>query len=87
MHATPGVDPDADGALGTYVQAGAMLDLGGLRLWDVSERVVESVTRRNPRGDMMPLIRAEAKAVPQGRFALLVRCGMLVAMRLSPLRD
>ena len=86
VHATPGIDTESDGALGTYVQAGAMLDLGGLRLWDVSERVVDEVARRHPRQDLLPAIRAEAKAVPAGRFALLGRCGLFAMIRLSPLR-
>lgn len=86
VHATPGIDPQTDGALGAYVQAGAMLDLGGLRLWDVSERLVDQVTGRHPRGDLLPAVKAEARAVPDGRFALLGRCGLFVMMRLSPLR-
>lgn len=86
VHATPGIDSTSDGALGTYVQAGAMLDLGGLRLWDASPRLIDEVARRHPRGPMLPLVRAEARAVPDGRFALLARCGLLIAMRASPLR-
>lgn len=86
VHATPGIDAATDGALGTYVQAGAMLDLGGLRLWDASPRLMGEVARRHPRGDMVPLVRAEAAAVPDGRFALLNRCGLLLAMRISPVR-
>lgn len=86
MHATPGVDPHTDGALGAYVQAGAMLDLGGLRLWDVSERVVDEVARRHALGDLGPYIAAEAKAVPRGRFAFLRNCGFTLMMRVSPLR-
>src|SRR3712207_6950724 len=41
-------------ALGTYVQAGAMLDLGGLRLWDASPRLLDEVARRHPPpGDLL----------------------------------
>lgn len=86
VHATPGVDPSKDGGLGTYVQAGAMLDLGGLRLWDVSERLVGEVARRQPIRDIVPYVRAEASAVPRGRFAFMRRCGLTVMMRVSPLR-
>jgi hypothetical protein len=86
-HATPGVTVERDGALGTYVQAGALLDLAGLRLWDVAEQLVDEVTTRYPRdGKITPLVRAEARAVPKGRFALLVRSGGLIAMQTSPLR-
>lgn len=86
VHATPGIDPATDGALGTYVQGGAMLDLGGLRLWDVSEDLVDRVAARHPLADLAPYVRDEARAVPRGRFALLRRCGLIVAMRASPLR-
>ena len=87
-HATPGVSVDHDGALATYVQAGALLDLAGLRLWDVAQSAVDEVGRRHPPGgSLIPLVKAEARAVPRGRFALLVRSGGTIAMRISPLRD
>ncbi len=90
-HATPGVRVDRDGALGCYVQWGAMTDVAGLRLWDVSAENVEEVLRRHPReksfkSDLAAAVRAESKAVPDGRFALLSRCGFPLAIRLAPLR-
>lgn len=87
VHATPGIEPATDGALGTYVQAGAMLDLGGLRLWDVSERLVDQVAARHPLRNLIPYVNDEARAVPHGRFALLRRCGLVVMMRVSPVRE
>jgi hypothetical protein len=87
VHATPGIEPSTDGALGSYVQAGAMLDLGGLRLWDVSERLMAEVAGRHPLGDLIPYVNDEARAVPRGRFALLRRCGLVVMMRVSPVRE
>ena len=87
-HTTPGITVERDGALGTYVQTGALCDLGGLRLGDVAKAVVEDVTARYPRtGSIAPLIRAEARAVPKGRFALMVKSGGLIAMRFSPLAN
>jgi hypothetical protein len=85
-HATPGVSVERDGAIGTYIQAGALLDLGGLRLWDASPVLLGQVANRWPPGDMRPYVKAEARAVPKGRFALLARCGMTVAMRFGALR-
>jgi hypothetical protein len=83
VHPTPGIDPATDGALGVYVQAGALTDVGGLRVWDMASSLVAEVERRQPRGDSLaPLVRAEIRAVPRGRFALLVRCGFLLLMRL-----
>ena len=85
-HATPGVSVESDGALGTYVQAGALLDLGGLRLWDASPALLGEVASRWTPGDLIPYVQGEARAVPRGRFALLRRCGMTAAMRVSALR-
>lgn len=92
VHTTPGVTSERDGALGCYVQWGAMADGGGLRIWDISKENVESVLGAHPRGrgfkgELIALMRAEAAAVPDGRFALLVRCGLPLAVRLSPFPD
>ena len=85
-HATPGASVELDGSLGPYIAAGALLDLGGLRLWDAAPSPLEEVGRRWAPGDMVPYVRAEARAVPRGRFALLRRCGMTAAMRVGALR-
>ena len=89
VHTTPGVAVAKDGALGCYLQWGAMVDGAGLRLWDVAPVTVEEVVRRYPRVDfkrqLIALMRAEAAAVPQGRFGLLVRCGVPLAVRMAPL--
>ena len=87
VHATPGITVARDGAIGTYIQDGALLDLGGLREWDASPRLIGEVGRRWEPPDLRSYVRAEAEAVPEGRFALLVRCGMLVAMRFGGLRQ
>jgi hypothetical protein len=90
VHATPGVAVDRDGALGCYLQWGAMVDVAGLRIWDVAPANVTEVLRRHPRVDfkrqLVALIRAEAAAVPQGRFGLLVRCGLPLAVRMAPFK-
>lgn len=92
VHTTPGVTVDRDGAIGCYVQWGAMVDGAGLRLWDVSRANAETVLRDHPRGagfkgELAALLRAEARAVPGGRFALLARCGLPLATRLAPFDD
>ena len=91
VHTTPGVSPDRDGALGCYLQWGAMVDGAGLRIWDVAPANVSEVLRRYPRSDfkgqLVEMIRAEAAAVPAGRLGLLVRCGLPLAVRLAPLKD
>lgn len=91
VHTTPGVDPDRDGVLGAYVQAGAMVDLAGFRAWDVSPAVRERAMARHPRrgftDEIAALFRAEARAVPEGRFALAARWGFVLAVRLAPFAE
>lgn len=88
VHTTPGITVGTDGELGCYLQWGAMVDGAGLRVWDVAPGNVAEVLRRYPRGDfkreLVSMIRAEAAVVPKGRFALLVGCGMPLAVRLAP---
>jgi len=88
VHTTPGISVARDGALGCYLQWGAMVDGAGLRMWDVTPANVKEVLRRYPRGDfkreLVAMMRAEASALPQGRFGLLVRCGLPLAVRMAP---
>ncbi len=91
VHTTPGVAVERDGALGCYLQWGAMVDGAGLRIWDVAPANVKEVLRRYPRVDfkrqLVAMMRAEAAAVPRGRFGLLVRCGVPLAVRMAPFED
>ena len=88
VHTTPGVTVERDGALGAYIQWGAMVDAAGLRMWDLLPANVEEVLRRHPRPgfkrELIAMMRAEAAAVPGGRFDLLVRCGVPLAVRMAP---
>src|SRR5271154_6769383 len=91
VHTTPGVSLANDGSLGCYLQWGAMVDGAGLRKWDVAPANVEEALRRHPRPDfkrqLAGMMRAEAAAVPAGRFGLLVRCGVPLAVRMAPFED
>ncbi len=88
VHTTPGISVEADGPIGCYLQWGAMVDGAGLRSWDLAAGTIDAVLRRYPRGDfkrdLVAMMRAEAAAVPAGRFGLLVRCGLPLAVRLAP---
>jgi hypothetical protein len=88
VHTTPGVRVDRDGALGCYLQWGAMVDGAGLRIWDVAPANLSEILRRHPRADfkrqLIAMARSEAAAVPQGRFGLLVRCGLPLVIRTAP---
>ena len=88
VHTTPGIKVETDGTIGCYLQWGAMVDGAGLRIWDIAPGNVEEVLCRYPRVDfkreLVGMMRAEAAAVPAGRFGLLVRCGLPIAVRLAP---
>ena len=91
VHPTPGITVERDGAVGCYVQAGAMVDVG-LRLGDIAPHNRDAVLARYPRGagfkgELAAMIRREAHAVPGGRFALLARMGFPLLVRVAPLRD
>jgi hypothetical protein len=86
-HTTVGVDPETDGALGAYLQFGAMVDLVGLRErhlpHDLVARAVAAYSRSGFAGPFLQLLRDEAHAVPQGRFAFLRSVGFGPAVRMS----
>jgi len=91
VHSTPGITLEHDGDLGFYVQAGAMLDLGGLRAEDLTRSFRDEVNSRHSRqgvtAEIIAAIKAEAALNPGGRFALLRRCGFLPLIKLSPFKD
>ncbi len=87
-----GIRIDRDGPLGCHLQLGGLADGAGLRLWDIAPANVEETIRRYPREaefrhELLRMQRAEARAVPDGRFALAVRCGLPLATRLAPFAD
>jgi len=88
-HASPGLTATAD-PVGFYVQAGAMADLAGLRMWDLPRGLLARAYREHPAREVhrvvAELIRREARDVPDGRFALLKRSGMDRMVQLSPTR-
>lgn len=87
-HITPGVSVAHDGTLASYVQWGAMADVAGIRMWDVSAENVNRAVTRYPRlqlkREIVRLGKAEIRAVPKGRFAFARYGGLLLAVRLAP---
>ncbi|MEA2478262.1 MAG: hypothetical protein QOJ07_184 [Thermoleophilaceae bacterium] len=88
VHATPGAEPGRDGT-GAWVQAGAMADLVGARLWDLPRAAAVRIDRAHPAApdaasQVIALIKREVRAQPDGRFALNARCGLTTAIRLAP---
>jgi hypothetical protein len=88
-HTTPGATVKRDGPIAYYTQYGAMVDGAGLRAWDIAPHNIAEALRRYPRGPgfkqgLSQVIKDEARAVPGGRFGLLRRCGMTLAVRMAP---
>lgn len=90
VHSTPGITVETDGALGFYTQAGAMLDLGGLRADALTKAFRDDVHRRHPRdgvtAEIVAAIKEEVRLNPDGRFALLRRCGFVPLIKIAPFR-
>ena len=90
VHAGPGVTVERDGALGVYIQAGAMFDLAGIRVGDLTRAYRDDVNNAHSRtgvtADILARIDAEASANPDGRMALLRRCGLPMLIQLNPIR-
>lgn len=90
VHSRPGATVSRDGALGTYVQGGAVLDLLGLRAGQLTPQfraeVCERWSRAGVTAALTTLIAGEVQANPDGRFALLQRCGFSLFLRAAPLR-
>jgi hypothetical protein len=89
VHPTAGITVEHDGAAGFYVNAGAALDLAGLRCGDLPRSYFDDVHTMHPRdgvtGAFVGHIAAEARANPDGRFAQLRRCGFNLLLRANPL--
>jgi len=84
VHTTVVIDPEVDGALGAYLQFGALVDLIGLRERDLPHDLVVRAVAAHPRagfaGTIIRAVRDEAKAVPGGRFAFLRGVGFAPAI-------
>lgn len=89
-HFTPGLRYEHD-PIGYYIQAGALLDLGGARMRDLPESFLRGVYARHPQRDLRALIvrslADEARAVPCGRTALLQAAGLSLGVRVSATRS
>lgn len=87
VHTTVGIDPETDGALGAYTQFGALVDLVGLRERELPHDLVARAVALHPRAgfasEIARALRAEAAAVPGGRFDFLRRVGFVPAVRLA----
>ncbi len=77
-HITPGLRYETS-PLGFYIQAGAMADLAGLRVWELPKDLRSRAGHSYPRNDVHEVLsrcwRAEAKAVPKGRAHFAERWG------------
>ena len=89
-HITPGLTA-GDNPMGSYLQAGAILDLLGMRLWDLPEPFVRDVYARHPQAGVRTMVRDmiknEVRAVPAGRFGLLAATGFRFAVNIATTRN
>jgi hypothetical protein len=88
-HFTPGASIAVDGPIAYYVQNGALADLIGVRRPDVAPAVRKHADAEYPRGragrEIGAMVRAESKAVPDGRVALTQRwAAFSLAARFGP---
>jgi hypothetical protein len=64
-----------------------MVDGAGLGIWDIapsqSTRCCALTPRTHFKRRLLVMVRAEAAVVPGGRLALLVGCGMPLAVRIA----
>jgi hypothetical protein len=88
-HASPGLTV-MDDEIAFYVQAGAMADLAGLRMWVLPRGFLRAAYKKHPacgvHRTVPELIRREVRDVPEGRFALLRSAGMDRMVQFSPTR-
>lgn len=88
-HATPGLTFEQD-PLGFYIQAGAMADLTGIRMWDLPRGYLRATygayPARGVHSEIPKLVLEESEAVPNGRFAQLRKARLHRMIQLSPNR-
>lgn len=88
VHTTPGITIERDGAVGYYIQNGALVDIAGNRVWDLSQSLIDDTLARYDRSGFTRGLgghfTAEAKAVPGGRFSMLRTCGFVPLMYMAP---
>ena len=83
--------PRSHGDLAHVVHDGVLLDVVGLRGWQLEREAISAVRERHPRLDatrrLADLLRAQAKAIPQCRAAAALQAGFGVALKLGPWQD
>lgn len=88
VHTTPGITVEHDGPVGYYIQNGALVDIAGNRVWDLSQSLIDDALARYDRHGFTRGLgghfTAEANAVRGGRFSMLRRCGFVPLMRIAP---
>ena len=91
LHLNPWVSP-AQGAEAHLVNAGAALDVAGLRRWELEPETIDAVVHRHPRADFKRQFRAaldaHAAAAPGCRVQALLRFGLFGPMiRYAPFEE
>lgn len=90
-HLTPGADHDLADPAG-FVQAGSIADVAGRRLDEIDPDWLDDLQQHYPRHhlkrQLVPTLRAEAKAVPRGRTHLINRWAAFpLLVRIAPYKE
>jgi len=90
LHINPEVSR-RHGELAHCVHDGVLLDVVGLRGWELERDAIRAVRERHPRLDatrqLTGLVRAQAKAIPACRIAAALQAGFGVALKFGPWQD
>jgi hypothetical protein len=90
LHANPTVSRK-QGELAYVLHDGVLLDVVGLRSWQLEREAIRSVRERHPRLDatrrLGQLVKAQGDAIPACRIAAAFQAGFGLAMKLGPWQD
>jgi HD domain-containing protein len=90
LHINPNVPPE-QGPEAHLLHDGVLLDIVGLRAWELRRDAIESVRARHPRlrftQEAGRLLSEQAGALPKCRTAAAMRAGFGVTLKLAPWRD
>lgn len=90
LHLNPSVGPER-GDLQHLLHDGVLVDVLGVRGWQLDRDGIARVVERHPRHDFTvrgePMLRAHGRRVAGSRSGALFRCGFGAALRLGPWRS
>lgn len=90
LHINPNVPPE-QGPEAHLLHDGVLLDIVGLRAWELRREAIERVRARHPRlrfsQEAGRLLAEQGRAIPRCRTAAAMRAGFGLTLKLAPWRD